>query len=152
MGGGGVTELLHCVCVCVIPGPRIWDVYKIWLRGSLGCLEEKGSGAQGLDWRDDGDLHSRGGRTQGVGWLLGHKDLGASTMPTTFGFCLMPECGMEVMDMFVEQLTFKGLHKLGPEDLNSDHEGPQLKDLLMGHESPRKAEGTPKNDQNWILH
>ena len=70
-----------------------------------------------------------------------------------FGFCLMPECGMEVMDMFVEQLTFKGTPQAWTRDLNSDHEGPQLKDLLMGHESPKeKAEELPKNDQNWILH
>lgn len=70
-----------------------------------------------------------------------------------FGFCLTPECGMEVMDMFAEQLTFKGTPQAWTRDLNSDREGPQLKDLLMGHESPKeKAEELPKNDQNWILH
>lgn len=54
---------------------------------------------------------------------------------------------MEVMDMFVEQLTFKGTPQAWTRDLNSDHEGPQLKDLLMGHESPKeKAEELPKND------
>ena len=55
-----------------------------------------------------------------------------------FGFCPMPERGTVVMDMSAEQLTFKGTPQAWTMDLNSDHEGPQLKDLLMGHESPKE--------------
>ena len=50
----------------------------------------------------------------------------------------MPERGTVVMDMSAEQLTFKGTPQAWTMDLNSDHEGPQLKDLLMGHESPKE--------------
>lgn len=65
----------------------------------------------------------------------------------------MPECGMVVVDMFVEQLTFRRTPQAWTRDLNCDHEEPQLKDLLMGHESPKeKTEKLPKNDPNRTLH
>ena len=45
----------------------------------------------------------------------------------------MPELGMVIMDMFVEQPTFEWIPQAWTRDPNSDHNY-----LLMGHESPRE--------------
>ena len=72
-----------------------------------------------------------------MGWLVDClRTLVQTPYFWNFGFCSMPEFGMVVMDMFMQQLSFEWTLQAGTSDLNSDHEGPQLEDLLMGHESP----------------